>query len=87
MTVVWSDAALDRFSDIYAGLHLFEQRALVETYHRINRELADGPAGLGESREDDIRVWITGPLVVYFRLVPGGVVQVGHVKENKPAGG
>ena len=86
MTVVWTDAALDMLADIYANLHLFEQRALAQTVERINRELTEAPAGRGESREGNIRVWFTGPLVVTFRLERGGVVRVGRVAPNRPTG-
>lgn len=86
MTVVWTEAALDTLADMYAELHLFEQRALAQTVERINRDLEDDPSSHGESREGGVRVWFTGPLVVTFRLEAGSVVRVGRVKPNKPAG-
>lgn len=84
MFVTWTDAALDGFADVYAGLHLFEQRAMEATYHRINRQLADDPAGLGEERDPGYRVWFTGPLQVVFYLVPGGGVEVVACGPNAP---
>ncbi len=86
MTVVWTDPALDQLADIYVQRPLPEQRALAQTVERINRELEDDPSSYGESREGNVRVWFTGPLVVTYRLEPGGAVRVGRVAPNRPAG-
>ena len=84
MNVEWIAAALDGLSDVYTGLHLFEQRALAATVERINRQLADDPASLGEERDPGIRYWFTGPLQIVFYLVPGGGVEVVACGPNPP---
>ena len=80
----WTEEALDGLSDVYARLHLFEQRALVVTVERLDREMADHPADLGEEREPGTRFWVPGPLQIVFRLIPGGGVKVLACGPNPP---
>jgi hypothetical protein len=61
-----------------------------QTVRDINARLALGGTELGESRANDRdRVWFNYPLVVWFRLYPGGRAKVFYVARLRPcaAGG
>jgi plasmid stabilization system protein ParE len=87
MFVIWTTEAEDGLADVYTRLHLFEQRALVRTVQRIERELAGNPWYLGEEREPGTRYWFTGPLQIVFELIPGGGVKVVACGPNPPRRG
>lgn len=84
MKADWTDEALDGLAEVYGGLHPFEQRALAATVERIDREIVETPAPLGEEREPGYRIWFQGPLTIVYRLVPGGGVQVVACGPNPP---
>jgi hypothetical protein len=82
--VNWKASARDGLADVYTGLHLFEQRALAATVERIDRQLADDPASLGEERDPGYRTWFTRPLQIVIYLIPGGGVEVVACGPNPP---
>ena len=85
MIVTWKESARDGLADVYTdGRSVTEQRALAATVERIDRQLADDPASLGEERDPGYRTWFTGPLQIVFYLVPGGGVKVVACGHNPP---
>lgn len=89
MTVEWTDRALDQLADIWVAATPAERAVIEQTVGAINARLAHDPASVGESRPNSRRVWFRHPLVVIFRMIPGGGVIVSHVARLRPqpAGG
>jgi plasmid stabilization system protein ParE len=84
MTVEWTDYALDQLADIWVTITPAERDVIEQTVDAINARLAVDPSSVGESRADNRRVWFRHPLVVIYRLVPGGGVIVSHVAKLRP---
>ena len=86
MRVTWLDAAHQQFADAYVLPDLVMRAALERAYHRVNARLGEDPAGVGESRGGLHRVWFTAPLMVAYRLEPGGGVVIYRVVALKDLG-
>lgn len=77
MNVEWTPAALDDLAEFYVALPLAEQDDVARTVLRVNAELSLHPETLGESREENCRVWCVGRLAVRYQMLPSaGVVTV-----------
>jgi len=77
MNVEWTPAALDDLANFYVALSLAEQDDISRTVLRVNAELSLYPETLGESREENCRVWCVGRLAVRYLMLPAvGIVTV-----------
>jgi hypothetical protein len=74
MQVKWNNYALDTLADIYVAASQSDKFAIGQTVEFINRQLADDPAELGESRSGGRRLWFVPPLAVHYRIGAAGVV-------------
>ena len=87
MRVVWVEEALDQLSDLYVVLSLIEQDAMAKSVVGINRQLADNPEAVGESRTPWVRVWFVAGLMLRFNIDPAGqrvtVYEVTRVRPRK----
>ena len=82
--VDWHDRARDRLADLWVAATPEERVAIERAVHEINARLATDPAFLGEEMRPGERVWFHHPLVVRYRLIPGGGVKVLHVARLRP---
>ncbi len=79
MTVEWLDRAKNLWAFIWVTATPDEREVLERTYHEINGRLARNAQFLGEGRQGGERVWFHHPLVVRYRAIPHGPVEVSHV--------
>ena len=80
--VIWSDDALTELDAIWEASP--DQEGVEQTATRVETELEFVPLEAGESRDENIRVLIKHPLVVWFRIVERlREVQVLHVRSTK----
>lgn len=80
MRVERKATALDRLADVFVAADPADRDEIERAVERINKELADDPEQLGESRSsENRRVWFSFPLMVMFEIRrPEGLVQVTH---------
>lgn len=79
MSVDWHDAARDRLADIWVTSTPQERDVIERNVLDMEAQLAVNAQFLGESREGNERVWFYRPLVVWYCLIPGGLVQIVHI--------
>jgi len=66
-TVVWSHLAFEQMNDILLNNPQLRS-SLAKSLRRISEELHRDPTGVGESRDEDRRVWFVDDLVVHFEV-------------------
>jgi len=77
MLVKWTTLTLDDIAAFYVTLSLADQDDVSQTITRMNAELSLHPERLGESREENSRIWFEGRLVVRYVIRPvAGTVTV-----------
>jgi hypothetical protein len=91
MTVEWLDRARNQWALIWVTATVDERDEFEKAYREINDRLARNAQFLGEGRWGNERAWFHPPLVVRFRLIPHGPIEVLHVArtrktDNPPAG-
>ena len=67
-TVVWSDDALERVVQLWAGADTDIRVAINAAMHRIDKRLGDDPVNAGESRDADKSVCLEFPLGVLYKI-------------------
>ena len=68
--VEWSRDALDRMTSAWLDGDSTLREAITAAVSRIDDELAEDPANVGESRSAGLRVLFLSPLGVRFRIYP-----------------
>ena len=84
MTPDWDEAASDELADIWVAATPEERDRIEAAVLRANRLIRDDPQGAGESRGGKARVLFVDQLTVWFRVPPGGVARVTHVRWVRP---
>lgn len=85
MNLRWTDPALHTLADIYLKLEPPEREFVARHVEAPNAALADDPWAVSESREyENARVAFRGPVMVRFRLLIGGTVEVHAVGVSLP---
>jgi plasmid stabilization system protein ParE len=80
--VIWSDDALSELNAIWETSA--DSEGVKNTATRVNIELEFVPLEAGESRDENVRVLIKHPLVVWFRVIERlAEVQVLHVHATR----
>jgi plasmid stabilization system protein ParE len=80
--VIWSDDALSELNGIWETSA--DSEGVKNTATRVNIELEFVPLEAGESRDENVRVLIKHPLVVWFRVIERlAEVQVLHVHATR----
>lgn len=79
MIVEWTRRALDQLALIWVVITQAQREIVERAVLEINARLAIDAQFLGESRQPGERVWFHYPLVVRFRLLPAGLINVTHV--------
>jgi hypothetical protein len=80
----WAEIARDRLADIWV-LATPDERARIESIVlQFERDVADDPFHVGESRGGDLRIEVRMPLVFWFRVSDKGV-RVRIVSVTRPA--
>jgi hypothetical protein len=65
-TVVWLPSALERLAEIWNDGP--DRAAITQAANRMDRQLLFDPQNQGEARDDNLRIMIDAPLVVYFTV-------------------
>ena len=78
--VDWIQSALDELARLWLVLDSVGRRAITDAASQIDKELADSPATIGESRFGTIRIHYVRPLGLNFSVdIANRVVQVVNV--------
>lgn len=80
MNPEWANRASDVLADIWVEATPDERDQIERAVLRANNELADDPANKGESRAGGLRVLISPPLTLWFRVLPGQRARVVNVR-------
>lgn len=70
--VEWEDAARDELADIWVQAAPGERTGIERAVLAMERDLADDPLAVGESRFDRVRVETRSPLTVWFEVSADG---------------
>ena len=82
--VMWLESALDELATIWMDRDSEKRKELTSALHLLEKQLRHDPENVGESRENNTRVYIDLPLVVSFKcVVEKSVVFVLHVRSAR----
>jgi plasmid stabilization system protein ParE len=70
--VEWTNAARDQLADIWVLATPAERTVIERVVVAGERDLADDPLAVGESRFDRVRVAIRPPLTIWFEISADG---------------
>jgi hypothetical protein len=78
--IVWTDDGFDRMNEIIRS-NPGRKREFAVALRQIARQLTADPLGVGESREDEMRVMFAGELSVFYRVdTDDNTVRIGDVR-------
>jgi hypothetical protein len=80
----WADGARDELADIWVLATPADRERIEPVVLRFERDIADDPFHVGESRGGDLRIAVRMPLVFWFR-VSDKRVRVRIVSVTRPA--
>jgi hypothetical protein len=81
--VEWEDAARDELADIWVQATPAERAVIEPVVLRLERDLADDPLAVGESRNGSLRVEFREPLTFWFQVWTGAR-RVRIVRVHRP---
>lgn len=78
--VEWEESARDELADIWVQATSAERPGIEQAVLAAERELADDPMAVGESRFDHVRVEVWEPLTVWYTVsADGSRVRIFHI--------
>lgn len=80
----WTNAASDALADIWVAATPDERDEIERAVLHANSTLTDDPANKGESRSGGVRVFISPPLTLWYRVLPGQQARVFGVRRHQP---